>query len=329
MNQTILVTGGNGFIGSRVVEQLLAAGYAVAVLDDNSSPSHYATHNQTHTNATFYDADLCDPAAYADINARHDIRCVIHLAAKHYIPFCNAFPEITEHDNIEGTLAVRDYAMQHDIPIVFASSAAVYCNTPNKTAETAQELTLDQADIYSDTKIRGEQLLAAGGLPYAALRFFNVYGAFDPHEHLIPKLVRHALLGSAELQLGSKDSIRDYVYVDDVATAVITVMQELLRTRRSLTSDVATDTGTRVEDLVNTVFDAYAASHPDYQLPTVTYEVQTFKRQNEIKLLESNAAKTSLLKQLHCLPTTPLAEGLRRTLQAEQAAQATLGASER
>jgi len=321
---TILVTGGNGFIGSRVVEQLLDIGHKVAVLDDNSSPSYYARRNQNRAGATFYKQDIRNPDIYADIVAKHDIMGVIHLAAKHFIPFCNAFPRLTEEVNTAGTYTVHHYATTHHIPIVFASSAAVYCHPNNKTAESADALTVDNADIYSSTKIRGEKILAAGSTPYAALRFFNVYGAFDPHEHLIPKLVRHALDGSAKIQLGSKDSIRDYVYVDDVAQAVITSMQHVLSTRQSFTSDVASGRGTSVNELVDTLLAVHASSSTSHPSPLISYEVCAFRRPKDIKLLESDAEHSRLLKKLGCTPTTPLQKGLQLTLAVEKSARSLL-----
>lgn len=318
--KTILVTGGNGFIGSRVVEQLLSVGYAVAILDDDSSPSKYSVRNQSKDRVTIYTKNLCDDSVYSSIKRNHDIVGIVHLAAIHYIPYCNAHPEEAVSVNVDGTKLVQQFAEEIDAPLVFASSAAVYCNEHNRQVQDIADFTLDGADVYSRTKILGEQLLAKSSLRYAALRFFNVYGAFDPHEHLIPKLIHQAQSGLEEIQLGSSDSIRDYVYVDDVAAAVVAVLLQLRSTTaeadRVLISDVATGTGTSVKDLVKELSTLYV-QHEEKPYPTIIYEIPAHKRENEIKKLESISTNMSLLKRLGVEPKTSLSRGISHTLKSE------------
>lgn len=211
------VTGGLGFIGNEVVRQLLPRG-EVSVIDN-------------HTRVA---ADLADLAAVrvyrADITNGRDVEeiigqlapdVVIHLAAIHFIPECNANPALTLRVNVEGTLSVltacRKAKVKHAL---VASSGAVYADSPAPLAESAP---VAPVDIYGISKKMAEEVcqwMAGAGLPVTVFRLFNTYGPRETNAHIIPEIIGQLKRGNT-LRLGNVKPVRDYIYVSDVAAALV------------------------------------------------------------------------------------------------------------
>jgi UDP-glucose 4-epimerase len=214
----VLVTGAAGFIGSRTVPLLLDAGCEVVAVDDLSGETSW--HIPTGPRITFVEQDLRDPHGVSDLCTATDPDIVVHLAARHFIPYCEAHPTDTRAVNLGATrnLLVA-LGAQRPRRIVFASSAAVYSPTMAPIAETGR---LGPCELYGATKRAGERMLqryaaaspGAGDLRIA--RLFNVVGPGDRNPHLLPEIIRQARDGG-HLTLGNVTSRRDYVYVDDVA----------------------------------------------------------------------------------------------------------------
>ncbi len=217
-----LVTGGAGFIGSHVVDALLAEGYAVTVLDNLSSGKR----EQVPTGATLVEADIRSPEAAACIrNGQFDLLC--HLAAQMDVRRSVTDPSFDADVNIRGTLnlleAVRESGRA--TRVIFASTGgAVYGDfvTP-PTVETNGK---DPESPYGIAKFSVELYLAyyarVHGLDYVALRFANVFGPRqDPHGEagVVAIFCQRILAGEALTVFGDGGQTRDYVYVGDVARA--------------------------------------------------------------------------------------------------------------
>jgi UDP-glucose 4-epimerase len=147
---------------------------------------------------------------------------VIHLAALHYIPYCNAHPLETLRVNVEGTQSVLQASRQARVGrIVFASSAAVYGISDRANHESSPPA---PTDIYGQSKWFGEILLDQfhqdSGIACLAARLFNVYGCNETNPHVIPAILEQ-LSTADELELGNVDACRDFIYVKDVAQALI------------------------------------------------------------------------------------------------------------
>jgi UDP-glucose 4-epimerase len=141
------------------------------------------------------------------------------------VPDCARHPAATLRTNVIGTQNVLDALRGIDhARLVFASSAAVYGPSEHPLGEHAP---LRPDDVYGTSKLLGEQMvtLAAqrtgGPAGVVVLRLFNTIGPDDPNPHLIPRLVSEARRGARRVRLGNLTSVRDYVYVDDVAAAVV------------------------------------------------------------------------------------------------------------
>jgi UDP-glucose 4-epimerase len=217
----ILVTGGAGFIGSCLVNELLQDGDTVLVYDNFSTgrldflPSH-------HPRLTVVVGDIDDLKGLRHIVQEWQPGYVFHLAAIHYIPYCEAHRQQTLHINVEGTLTVLEACRNSNVRrIVAASSAAVYgvSNRFNREFDTPAPI-----DIYGISKWFDEILLRQfqreTGLSCIAARIFNVYGYHETNPHVIPEILQQ-LHQQQEIVLGNLDVYRDFVYVKDVAQALM------------------------------------------------------------------------------------------------------------
>jgi len=248
----VLVTGGLGFIGSHVVRALLDQGAEINILDDhsNSQPDLDFLDNAniscslpgetiTDLKTALHWANGCD--------------AIIHLAAKIDVQESLKNPEKYTETNIRGTYNLLEAAHKQNIPLVFASSAAVYgdCDhLPVKEAEPTKPLS-----IYGGTKVSGEALVesyAYGyGLPCSNLRLFNVYGPGQSKEYagVVTKFLESAKNNEPITIFGDGTQTRDFVYVQDVVQAIL-----LSLNKKPLgTYNIAYGKPTSINDLAETV----------------------------------------------------------------------------
>lgn len=229
----ILVTGGAGYIGSVVVEQLVARGDDVVVLDNFF---------QGHRKAVLPGVEVLRGDISKDglgaVFKKVAPEAVIHLAALVSVEESVANPERYHQVNVVGTFNVLDGIREAKIKrVVFASSAAVY--GPQKAGAMIKEsATLRPDNAYGTGKARGEQMMNAFSLSFdlaaCSLRFFNVAGAtdahgedHDPETHLVPCIIRAALKNEAVPIYGTDwltedgTPLRDFVHVSDIAAGII------------------------------------------------------------------------------------------------------------
>lgn len=228
---TVLVTGGAGFIGSRVVPLLEARGVRQVVVDNGyvGLPLPEARDGVVPVNA-----DIRNAAALAAIMREHRPGAVLHLAAVHHIPTCEAQPHLAMDVNVLGTQVVLDTARGAGCGnVVFTSSGAVYDWVDAVLVE--DEAPLRAADTYSVGKLAGEGQVAHWATKFGArahiARLFNTIGTGDPNGHLIPDVVDQLVAGDvgheAVIRLGNTAPKRDYVHVDDVAAAFVALLEGL------------------------------------------------------------------------------------------------------
>ena len=218
----VLITGGAGFVGSALWPRLVAAGHEVLVVDDLST----GIWGSGARPVLFQEGALGDPALAVTVRdfAPH---LVFHLAARHYIPWCDAHPEQTREVNVDGLRwLLRSLEAAPPTTLVFASSAAVYGFSDTALPEVAA---LRPVGSYGESKREGERLLTAYAREHpavrvAAARLFNVFGPGDRTPHVIPRLV-DAVRAGEPVTVGNLWPKRDYVFVDDVVDALLALAE--------------------------------------------------------------------------------------------------------
>jgi len=227
-----LVTGGAGFIGSHLVEKLLAAGHEVAILDDfndfydpqikRANLADVAEHVEIHQ------VDLRDGGSVRDLFQREKFEVIAHLAARAGVRPSISAPELYYDTNVRGTLHLLEAARTTGIErFIFASSSSVY--GVSKEVPFSENLHLTQTiSPYAATKIAAEFLCSTYSHLYqmriVALRFFTVYGARQRPDLAIHQFTRRIHFGQAIDQFGDGTTRRDYTYIDDIIQGVMAAL---------------------------------------------------------------------------------------------------------
>jgi UDP-glucuronate 4-epimerase len=227
-----LVTGGAGFIGSHLVDSLLADGWDVTVLDNFDpfypEPVKRANVEQHRANPRWRlsEIDISDADALARIDGTFDV--IVHLAAKAGVRPSIADPLAYQRVNVAGTQALLEFARARQITqFVFASSSSVYGVNP-RVPWSEDDHVLQPISPYASTKVSGELLghvySKLYGIRFLALRFFTVYGPRQRPDLAIHAFARRLLKGDTIPMFGDGSTRRDYTYVDDVVAGVRAAM---------------------------------------------------------------------------------------------------------
>ena len=212
-----LVTGGCGFIGSHVAEQLVRNGRQVRIVDDLSTGYE---HNIAGLDIELVIGDVSDPKVADRVCA--GVENIYHLAARPSVPFSMEHPQLAYQANHQSTLSLIEAAATHGAhSVVFSSSSAVYGDEP--TLPKQEDCALAPMSPYADHKLAGEQALAASSLNTVALRYFNVFGPkqdpSSPYSGVISLFSKWASENTAANVVGDGLQTRDFVFVDDVVSA--------------------------------------------------------------------------------------------------------------
>ena len=230
-SRTILVTGGAGFIGSHLINNLLNKGDNIVCIDNLNefyNPSIKKLNQVNHyeyEHYQFYEGDILDEGLVKSIFKKHDIEIVIHLAAMAGVRLSISNPSLYTEVNIIGTRIILDVMVESSVErLIFASSSSVYGN--NKKIPFSEDDSVDcPISPYAATKKMGELLCHAYhhiyGLNISLLRFFTVYGPRQRPEMAIHQFVRNVLKGEPIIVFGNGSTARDYTYIDDIIDGII------------------------------------------------------------------------------------------------------------
>jgi len=237
----LLITGGAGFIGSAVVRQAIRDGHSVVNLDALTYAAcleNVASVSQS-PNYAFEQADIRDRAALDRIFATHQPDAVMHLAAESHVDRSIDGPADFIETNINGTFnmleAARAYWVARGKPEGFRfhhiSTDEVFGSLPADPAvKFTEDTPYDPRSPYSASKAASDHLVRAWhetyGLPVVLTNCSNNYGPFHFPEKLIPVVILNALAGKPLPIYGKGDNIRDWLYVEDHADALLTVVRK-------------------------------------------------------------------------------------------------------
>jgi UDP-glucose 4-epimerase len=236
----VLVTGGAGYIGSVVTEQLVGDGNPVVVYD-NLSKGHRSA---IVSGAEFVKADLFDADILKQTLHERQIEAVIHMAASSLVGESVENPNKYYQNNVIASLKLLDAMLACDVKrLVFSSTAAVYGEPESQPIE--EGVPTNPTNTYGETKLAFEHALKwydrAHGLRYASLRYFNAAGAtehcgedHDPETHIIPITLQAAAGKRPRVEIFGEDyptpdgtCVRDYIHVVDLARAHIQALEAL------------------------------------------------------------------------------------------------------
>lgn len=299
----VLITGGAGFIGRALVGECLRQGHNVSVLD-NLCAGTLENLREFREDISFHEIDILDAARVRAAMDAARPEMVFHLAAHHFIPFCNAHPQDTLRVNAEGSYVVLSEAARAGARIaVSASSGALY---PSQEDPLREDLGVAPVDVYGFSKQLMEHtcqfVATTSGLSCVAARLFNVYGPFETNPHLIPDIISGLRIGRT-LHLGNTHTKRDYIYVDDVAALLYRCAR--LTEPEYLTVNIGTGVQYSADDIVREIEEILGTE--------IEVQVDASRRRAVDKLFQR--ADTGRLKcLLGATASVSLSEGLERLL---------------
>ncbi|MEO8603625.1 MAG: SDR family NAD(P)-dependent oxidoreductase [bacterium] len=306
----VLVTGGGGFIGSHLVEELVAAGARVTALlnynsrRDRGNLTHLDRQVLEHVEIVF--GDVRDPFLVDRVVAKHEV--VFHLAALIGIPYSCDAPQSYLETNVGGTLNVLQAALGAGVArLVYVSSSEVY--------GSAQYVPIDERhpvhaqSPYAASKIGAESFAlsywSSLGLPVAIVRPFNTYGPRQSRRAVIPSILSQLVRRVAVLRIGATTPRRDFTYVTDTARGMAAI-GAAAQTVGEVTN-LGSGSDVTIGELVARCCDL-VGHHP----PIETDPVRTRPERGEVARLLCNPSRAASAAGWQ--PRVTLDEGLAETL---------------
>ena len=236
----ILVTGGAGYVGSIVAEQLLARGNNVVVIDD----LRMGHRDGVPSGAKLVVGDISNGKALDKVFGSEKIEAVVHMAAESLVGISMKDPRGCLEDNVVGGMNLLNHMLKHKVSkIVFSSSAAIY-GEPRRIPINEKH-PKEPVNTYGESKIIFERILfwygKAYGIKHISLRYFNAAGASElfgedhrPETHLVPNVLNAAINKKNPVDIYGYDydtpdgtCVRDYVHVVDIAQAHVLALQKI------------------------------------------------------------------------------------------------------
>lgn len=302
-----LVTGGAGFIGSHLVEQLLVEGHDVSIID-NLSSGRMVNLQSVLDDVWFIDGDVRDIEAVR--RALVDVDVVFHEAALVSVPASMDDPRGYMEVNALGTVNVLQASAEAGVKrLLFASSSSVYGNSAK--GHIRESSVPDPQSPYALSKLVGEQTSAlytkVFGLEVLAFRYFNVYGprqdAQAPYAAVIPKFVEAVASQRRPIIFGDGNQTREFVHVSDVVQANL-----LAATASDFTTgvmNISSGTAISVRDVLDSVLDIASSSlEPIYAEP----------RAGDVRHSSADISKAK--DSLGFLPRVSIEAGIRSVFEA-------------
>jgi UDP-arabinose 4-epimerase len=276
MAQSILVTGGAGYIGSHACKALAHAGYRPIAYDNLSRG-----HREAVRWGPLVEGDIAEDSRLGAAIEQYQVAAIMHFAAYAYVGESVSDPALYYRNNLAGTLAMLETARQTGIRhMVFSSTCATY-GTPEilPIRETTPQCPVNP---YGETKLAIERVLhwygEAYGLRSVSLRYFNAAGAdregeigedHDPETHLVPLVLQAALGQRPAIEVYGTDyptpdgtAIRDYIHVDDLADAHLRALERLLTKGDTVALNLGTGIGHSVREVIATAERVCACNIP-------------------------------------------------------------------
>ena len=308
LSRSILVTGAAGFIGSHLVERLLARGDSVVGIDnfdpfyDRNLKCANLARAEQQPGFSFYEVDLRDREAMASLLTEHPVRAVVHLAARAGVRPSIEQPELYADINVRGSTILFELAVELGIDrIVYASSSSVYGGR-TRVPFCEEDVVDHPVSPYAATK-KATELMAHSfhhvyGIHAIGLRYFTVYGPRQRPEMAIHKFTRMMVRGEAIPVFGDGSSCRDYTFIDDIINGTLAALD---RAEGYRVYNLGGSVTTRLLDVIEKIGQALGVTPDVMHLPEQPGDVpRTF----------ADIARAG--RELGYDPATPLEEGISR-----------------
>ncbi len=245
----ILITGGAGFIGHHLANQLIKLNYRVNILDNLSTGKK----NNIPKKSKFYQGDVNNNNVLN--NASSNCKYIFHLAACTELQKSIISPDKTIKDNVISTLNVIKICIKKKIKLIFASSCSIY--DLNAKTSLVESKNINPENPYAMSKFFSEELIRYYSknfkLNYQILRFFNVFGkgqnSNSDYAAVIPKFIDSAKKNNFLLLNNGGSQTRDFVHVNDIVNALILSKN----VKKNLTLNIGSGKSTKIKDLAKMV----------------------------------------------------------------------------
>lgn len=304
-DDSVLVTGGAGFIGSHLVEQLRKKYPNARIISLDNFSAGFENNLKHIKNIESINCDIRDEKKIREIVKRADV--VFHLAAQAFIPYCYQDPKEFITTNILGTYNLIMSARKSNIKsFVFVSTSEVYGTT--REFSISEDHSTRPHSTYATTKLAAENLAYTlyreQYIPLVIIRPFNTYGPRDSHPRIIPEIIKQ-FSNSSELNLGNINATRDFMYVEDTAHALIKAAE----TPRAIGEiiNIGSGTETSVKTLIQII--AELTSKEKYKVNI---------KSNKLRPLDVDRLCAEISKSKEILkwePKISLLEGLKKTIE--------------
>lgn len=263
----ILIVGGAGYIGSINVKMFLSCGFEVVVVD-NLNTGHISSVDKR---AKFYQLDIRNKSELVKVLEAEKVDAVVHFAALSLVGVSMKDPLAYFDNNVYGMITLLQAMQEVGVnKIVFSSSAATYGE--QEEMPLTENSPTEPTSVYGETKLMMERIMKwcdkCIGIKYVSLRYFNAAGAssdgelgedHNPETHLIPLILQVPLNKRDHISIYGNDyptkdgtCIRDYIHVEDLASAHIKAVEYLLEGNESNIFNLGSGTGQSVNEMIET-----------------------------------------------------------------------------
>ncbi|MBI5331967.1 MAG: GDP-mannose 4,6-dehydratase [Candidatus Aenigmarchaeota archaeon] len=309
MGERAFVTGITGFVGSHLAKALLDRGYEVVGLtrDFNKNKGLYKL--GIDGRVVLVNGDLCDKDLLKRILTQYNIKKVFHMAAVSIVSAALKSPAETFKTNCYGTACLLEACKDIGTSsVLVASTDKVYGEGMNRKENES----LDAEGMYECSKTSSEKAAKAFAhcykMPIVVSRACNIYGAFDVNSRIVPNTVKAIINGKVPLIFKNDDSLREYIYVEDVCDALILLTENIEKTKGEV-FNIGTGDVVGQEEMIRRIIKASGKNtKPDYVDKPVLVEIH-----------QQSLDSSKIRNMFGWKPKHSLDQGLKKTWDAELA----------